>query len=208
MSYETDIYAHPTAEPQVFMLNHEHLIFHDLQMEVKDITGILYGFRYGQGTNMQGYGQYLYQFVDSSNDVIAFGFYNDPATMHQNMILHAEIEQAIWFYAGNVLLNKTVRAIHDGHELIIGHVTLNRLGIHIEDQSYMGSRKQTIPWREASGYVQNGMLFITSYYNSSTSTALNLLSAYNAVVLHRILQYLGSNKYLIEVLNGTMPPLA
>lgn len=208
MSFQADIFSTPAAEGKVFAINHEHLIFHDTQMEVKDISGICYGFRYGQGSDLVGYGEYIYQFIDTSNDAVAFTMANDPATAKDNFELHNRIEQAIWLYAGNALLNKIVRAIHDGHELKLAHLTLNRNGIQFDEQPYMNSRKVTIPWREASGYTQHGTLFISSFYNSANSTSLSLLSAYNAVVLLRILQYLGSNKYLIEVLSGNQPPLA
>jgi hypothetical protein len=208
MSYETDIYATPAAEGQVFSINHEHLIFHDTQMEVRDISGICYGFRYGQGSDLIGYGHYVYQFVDTSSDVISFTVSNDPATAQSNLMQHNQLEHAIWLYAGNALLNKIVRAIHGGQELKIAHLTLNTQGIHFDDQPYISARRNTIPWREAAGVTQHGVLFISSFYNSSLSTSLNVLAAYNAVILQRILQYLVSNKYLIEVLSGTQPPLA
>lgn len=208
MSFQADIFSTPSAEGRVFSINQAHLTFHDMQMEVNDISGICYGFRYGQGTDLVGYGEYIYQFIDTSNDAIAFTMANDPATAKDNFELHNQLEHAIWLNAGNALLNKIVRAIHDGQELKIAHLTLNRQGIQFDEQPYLSPRRVTIPWHEASGYVQHGTLFISSFYNSAINTSLSVLSAYNAVVLQRILQYLSSNKYLIGVLNGNQPPLA
>lgn len=207
-SFETDIYESATAQPKVFLINHGHLIFHDLQMEIKDLIGFTYGLRYGQGTDIIGYSEYMYQFIDASHDVVAFTMRNDPSSFQANTALHTDIEQALWFYAGDSLLNTMVRTIHDGHNVTVGTLTLNRGGVHFTVDHYMGGRQQAIPWNEAAGHVHHGTLFISSYFNRSVGTTLDLLSAYNAGIVYRILQYLTHNKYLVDVLKGNVPPLA
>ncbi len=177
-------------------------------MEINDITGILYGFRYGQGTNPTGYGEYHYQFVDTSRDVIQIRMANDPATEAANARQHAEIENAIWNFAGNILLNKIVRTIYSGTEIPIGHLKLNRSGIQFEQDFNGRIISSVLPWKEAGSYSQFGRLHITSFYNNSIGTSIDLLSAWNAVVLERLLFYLRTNKYLVEVLCGQQPPLA
>lgn len=209
MSYEAEIRMNITEEPKVFLIDREHLTFHDLQMVCADITGMCYGEHVQINMGFTAGGHHFFRFVDSSNDVIQFGMVNWAGNTGPYRNIAQEMEYWIWEYVGNRLVNEMVRTIYCNATVEVGHVRLSRAGIHFIDSRYSGREQQyVIGWHDALGYAENGWLVIRSKTDGAVSTSMQLLNVINAVVLHRIFHYLGGNPELCDILRGLRPPLA
>lgn len=209
MSYEAEIRMNMVEEPKVFLIDREHLTFHDLQMVCNDITGMCYGEHVQVSMGFATGGHHFFKFVDTSNDVLHFGMINWTGNMTENRNIAHEIVYWVWEYIGNRLVNDMVRTINSGTMAEVGHVHINRVGIHFIDARYSGREQQyTIAWHDAMGYAENGWLVIRSKTDGAIATSMQLLNVINAVVLHRIFHYLGSNPELCDILRGFRPPLA
>lgn len=215
MPFEAEIRMNLNEEPKVFSINHEHLTFHDTQMEVKDIVGFCYGSTPYHGTlssdwmGVSATGAHFYRFIDSSNDIIDFNMMYWPGNIDYSRTVATQIEYWIWEYVGNRLLNDMIRYVHAGYNITIGAILLNRDGVHFTDTRYSGrSNNYSLDWNDVVGYQENGWLLIRSKRDAGISFPIDLRATINALVLHRILQYIEINLELREILNGLKPPLA
>ncbi len=196
-------------EPKVFSINHEHLAFHDTQMEVKDITGFCYGAIVNQSGGLNVGGSHFYKFIDTSGDIIHFGMLNWIGNMSANRNIAGEIEYWIWEYLGNRLITDMIRSIHFGNNVEVGEVIINRNGVHFTDKRYSGrSYDYSLDWYDVAGVTENGWLLIRSKRDAGISYPMDFRSTLNAMVLHRILQYIETNVDLRDILRGMKPPLA
>lgn len=195
-------------EPKVFSIDQQHLSFHDLQMDIQDITGFCYGRVINTSAGMSTGGSHHYRFEDTSGDVIAFGFQDAMLiSADTNMYMATSLENATWEYLGNPLLNRLVREVHAGKEIRIGDVLLDRGGMHVKPQEVYRPPFM-IPWEYAIATAQNGSLVVSSAVRGEDLFSLPLRTTLNAHVLHRILYYMQNNVYLRDVLRGINPPLA
>lgn len=215
MSYQAEISTNFNEEPKVFSIDHVHLSFHDLQMEVKDIVGFCYGTTPDHGTlstEMLGFsatGAYFYRFIDTSNDIIDFNMMYWPGNFEQVRTIATQIEYWVWEYIGVRLLNDTVRHIHAGYNITIGNVLLNRNGVHFTDNRHtQPGTDYSLDWHEVTGWTENVILQIRSKRNDRISFPVELYTTINALILQRILQYIDINAELREILRGLRPPLA
>lgn len=208
MVFEAHIRMNMIEEPKVFSIDHEHLAFHDTQMEVKDIVGFCYGTIITQSVGLNVGGSHFYKFIDTSGDIICFGMMNWIGNMHENRNLAAEIEYWIWEYVGNRLVNDFIRDIHSAKNVLIGEVTLNRNGVHFTDKRYSGrTHDYSLDWDDVVGYGENGWLLIRSKRDAGISFPLDFRSTINALVLYRVLSYIETNLQLRQILRGLAPPL-
>jgi len=215
MSYETEIRVNAAEEPKVFSINSEHLIFHDTQMEIRDITGFCYGATpyYGSvSTDWMGVsltGAYFYRFIDTSNDIIDFNMMYWPGNIEYCRTIAMQIEYWIWEYIGNRVLNNMIRNIHAGYNIQVGELVINRNGIQFTDRRYsQRTYDYSLDWNDVVGYQDNGWLLIRSKRDAGISFPVDLRATINAVALQRILQYTETNMELREILCGIKPPLA
>jgi hypothetical protein len=195
-------------ESKVFSIDPEHLSFHDLQMDIADITGFCYGRIINTSAGMPAGGSHHYKFEDTSGDIIGFGFQDGPlinGDTHTSLTI--SLENAVWEYLGNHMLNRLVREIHNGKEIRVGELLLNRGGIHVTPHEVYRP-PFVIPWEYAIATAQNGSLVISSVIRGEDICSLPLRTTMNAHVLYRILYYMQNNVYLRDVLRGINPPLA
>jgi hypothetical protein len=202
MSFEIEISPNAFTS-QLLTIDDHHVTYHDLQMELQEITGIRYGAVSKRMNGIEMSVSYYIGFLDTTEDMIEIKFSDRVFQINETEKIYNTVVGATWHHIGNRIMQDFVSRISKGETVVVGGFTCSKNGIEIIKKPLFGKEKiHTIKWNHVRHSIDNGFLNFNSAIDSDVYASIGISSRWNAVVLCEIFQQARTSRKMLDLLTG------
>jgi hypothetical protein len=214
MSFEIEIKPNAFTS-KIFSIDDRHVTYHDLQMELQDVTGLRYGATSKRVNGFEVGISYEIGFLDSAEDTIDITFADGLFNVNEAEHMFNSILNAVWLSVGNCILQEYVSKIARGETALIGGFTCTTEGVQISRKPLFGKEKiHTVKWNHIRHSIDEGFLNFKSAIDSDVYASVAITSRWHAVLLCELFQQARTSRATLDYLTGKNsvntiePPLA